>query len=284
MDFSLRKITKDLLPAFVPYLLPQAAELINSEQGLIALGAVTGSQTCGAIAGHVENGELTIFSLFVDKQVRRRGVASMLLDALLNAASFDCVCARWILPEEEFLSAEAFFMVHGFSPTEYGDEIYRLCSDSFKNAPSLKSAFSPAFRQDGNIVSVSAFTEEEMRELLGDESIPSFLRLNNFSPKELSSPICLGYRYGGRICAYIICSISDANSVAMRTALSREGAPPAVFHLLTAAAIRQVILQLGEKFFVFISPVTAPAKRLTVQLSGGKYDIWREGSCQKKLT
>lgn len=283
MDFSLRKITKDLLPAFIPYLLPQAARAIEEDCAL-ALGAVTGSKTCGAIAGHVENGELTIFSLFVDKQVRLSGAASMLLDGLIKAADCDSVSARWILPEEEFLAAETFFMVHGFSPAEYGDEIYRLCSDSFKNAPSLKSAFSPAFRQDGNIVSVSAFVEEEMRELLGDESIPSFLRLNNFSPEERSSPICLGYRYGGRICAYIICSISDDNSVAMRAALSREGAPPAVFHLLTAAAIRQVITQLGEKFFVFISPITAPAKRLTVQLSGGNYDIWHEGSCQKELT
>ncbi len=282
MDFSLRSITKELLPAFIPYLLPQAVQSIE-EVGVLALGAVTGSKTCGAIAAHAEDGELTIFSLFVDKQVRHMGVATMLLDALLNAASCKSVSARWILPEDDFAAVESFFISRGFSRAERGDQIYRLLSRDFRNAPSLRSAFLPGYHPDGNIVPVSEFTNEEIRELLSDGSIPSFLRLDCLSSAELSSPLCLGYRYENRISAYVICSISDGNSVAMRAALSREGAPPAVFHLLTAAAIRQAIARLGEDFYVFLSPVTVPALRLTKQLSGGKYDIWREGSCQMQL-
>lgn len=283
MSIKLLKITNELLPAFTPYLLPQAAAAVGS-RGFLALGAAEGSETCAAIAASLENGELNIISLYVDKKVRRRGVGSMLLEALLEKAACPKVSASWILPEEEYLAAESFFVSKGFSPAERGDDIYRLSSKDFRKAPSLRAAFLAGYIPDGNIVPVSDFTDEEMAELLSDKTIPSFLRLDNFTPEELSAPTALGYRYLGRISAYFICSVSGQDSVALRAALSREGTPPAVFHLLTSAAIKQVISRLGEDFYVFISPVTTPALRLTKQLSDGKYELWLEGACQKPFT
>ena len=284
MDFSLRPIDLDILPPFLPYLLPQAAQALRQQlEGFAAIGAVSGVHSCAAIAGIMREDELNIFSLYVDKNVRGSGIGTALYNELVRVMEPAGVCADWILPETELAAAESFFLNKGFSPAESGDEIYRLSSSELRKAPSLRSAFSPAYRQDGNIVPVSEFTDAEISELLSDESIPAFLRLDSLPGEELLSPACLGYRYGGRICAYLLCSFSGGNGVALRAALSRDNAPPAAFHLLAAAAIKQTLIYLGGDFSVFISPVTAPAKRLTEQLSGGKYEIWRSGSCVKEL-
>lgn len=283
MKTSFSEITKDSLADFSPFLLPQAVSAIGRED-TAALGAVSDGKACAAIAGTIKDGSLEIFSLYVDEKKRRAGIGSQLVSRLTDAVGCPSVSARWILPEKEFLAAEEFFLLQGFTPAFKGEDVFRLFSKDFRKAPSLHSAFLPGYRADGNIIPVSDFTDAEMRELLDDASIPHFLRLDNFSTAELSEPACLGYRYNGHISAYFICTFSGGDSVALRAAFSRPGTPPAVFHILTAAAIKQVISRLGEDFSVFIAPVTAPAMRLTLRLSGGQYEIWSEGSCDRLLS
>lgn len=282
MNFSLREITKELLPAFTPYLLPQAAEPVNEgSKDIIAIGAVTGNKTCGAAAGEISGDGLHIVSLFVDTQARGFGIGTALLRELESMAGRGKVFASWILPENDFLLTSAFFQGKGFSEISYGEEIFRLSSKDLQKAPSLRAAFLPNYRPDGNIVPVSGFSKSELEELLADNSIPPFLRLINFTKSELSQPTCLGYRYQGRIMAYLISTHSDKNSFALRAAFSRDGSPPAVFHLLMAAAIKKACEKLGKDFYVFLSPVSAPARHLAMQLSGGNYEVWREGFCEK---
>lgn len=282
MDFSLRVVDNNTLSAFIPYLLPQAvATIANGETSVFAFGAVTGDQTCGAIAGDMDGDELVIFSLYVDEKVRRQGVGKMLLNELLEIVHAQSYRAVWILPEEQFDEVESFFVANGFNKADIGASIYKLSSADFRRAPSLKSAFSDSYRPDGNIVPVSEFTDDEMLELLNDDKIENYLRLDNFTVDELTQPMSLGYRYNGHITAYFICTACSPSEVALRAAFSRSDAPPAAFHLLAAAAIYETIKLMGKDFYCFLSPVTAPALKLTEQLSGGSFEIWQEGSCRK---
>ncbi|MGI5979721.1 MAG: GNAT family N-acetyltransferase [Oscillospiraceae bacterium] len=281
MEFSIREITQEMLPAFEPYLLPQSVESLYEEDGARAFGAVCGEQTCGAAMGVVQNGVLYLMSLFVDEKVRREGIGTALLKALTDAAGTAAAEADWILPDGPFEEMDAFLQKNGFSPAERGGDITRLDTRKMRADSVLRRAFSPAFRPDGNIIPLAEMTDEQRRELYSDEEIDPFLRAERFAALFPCSSVCLGYRYGGRITAYFIAEPVGPHEGVVRAIVARKGAPPAAVLQLCAAGLNAGLPLIGGDGYLWMDTINDASRALAARLAGSSADFWHEGSASR---
>ena len=280
--FSLRVVEPGLLPAFRPYLTDQAAQDgALGRADVLTLGAVTAERrTCAAAAGRMDGAALTVTSLYVDPAVRRRGIGSALLAALLEGTAPARAEVRWLLPREDHEAFRAFLSAAGFSPGPQGEGgLYRTDAASLRLGPTLRRAFSPAFRPDGNVVPLAELTKEERGELLADPAIDPRLSLARL--EGLYSPeVSFAYRYGGRVAAYLACALTGPRDGAILAALSRPGAHPAAILQLAAAALRAGLDHLGGDFAFWADTVDRGSADLLRALSRGQCQLWLEGSAR----
>lgn len=281
MEITIREITPELLPAFEPYLLPQADEMLREESSF-AFGAVCGSQTCGAAIGVSENGTLYIGSLFVDKTVRRQGVGTALLQALTDAADTGDAETQWVLPDGDFEVLDAFLQKNGFSPAERGADITRLDTRKMRADSAIRRAFSPTFRPDGNIVRLCDITDEQRAELYADLDIQEVLRAGGLEYLFPDSPLCLGYRYGGRITAYFVAEITGEHEAVVRAVVARRGAPPAAALQLCAAGLNAGLPLLGGDGYLWMDTINDASRAFAARIAGSGAAIWHAGSASRE--
>ena len=275
---TLRRLDAALLPAFLPYLIPQAAQGVAAGRAdILALGAVTGAgQTCGAVAGELYQGVLTVFSLYVDPAVRGQGIGTLLLRSLLACCPEARPAAAWIQPAGAFDRMDAFLQGRGFAPALRDNSVYCLNTADLRRVPVIRRAFSPSFRPDGNIVSLSDLTAEEQEDLRADPSIDLRLRLDGLMD-QAAPELSFGYRYRGRIAAYLLCAVSDPGEVSILAAVARPGAHPAAFLQLITAAIHRGLALFGGDFVCWLDPIHEQAEALARELSGGTCQRWLTG-------
>lgn len=283
MEVTIRRLNAALLPAFLPYLLPEAAEAIETgRDDIIALGAVTNAnQTCGAVVGELYDERLTVFSLYVDPEVRRQGVGALLLDSLLQLYPEAKPMAAWVLPEESFTEMDAFFQARGFAAAQNEGFVYCLNTEDLRHVPVVRWAFSPTFRPDRNIVPLDELTQEEREDLLCDASIAPSLRLGELIDR-LSPELSVCYRYKGRIAAYFICGKTGAREMAVLAAVSRSWAHPAAMLQMITATIHRGLDYFGGDFLCWIEAINGEAEELVRAISGGTYSRWLIGETQQK--
>lgn len=279
-----RNITSELLPAFRPYLIPEAVRAMEENiSGVFALGAVTEDhRTCGAAAALLDEAGFTLFSLHVDPAIRRQGTATLLLRELEKFAGTALTDAEWTLPDAEFLSVDAFLCRQGFAPArrEQGG-VMRLDADTMRTLPMVRRAISPAFRPDANILPFSSISSEESADLLSDGSIPACLRPDSFTREQLSSPMSLAYRYGGRIAAYLLAEPAP-DGVAVLAAVSRDGCHSGAFLQLAMAALHYSVPFLPEGHGSYwLEALNDTAETLARHFSGGSPEIWYAGHAQR---
>ncbi|MBM6924836.1 GNAT family N-acetyltransferase [Pseudoflavonifractor phocaeensis] len=281
---GLRAIDAALLPAFVPYLTGDTVRAIGGGMpGLTALGAVTGDlRACAAVAGRAEGEGLTLSSLYVDPQIRRQGVGSALLEALLAQTGPRRTEASWFLPEEEGQTLAAFLAARGFRAETDETPICRLDMAMLRRVPSVRRAFSPAFRPDGNIVPFDRLTPEELADLEADPSIDPRLRPGQAAGR-LTPQLSFCYRYRGRIAAYFLCGQTGPDALAVLAAVSRQGAHPAAFLQLVTAAIHQGLIWFGGDFVCWLEALNDTSLALARTISGGTLQLWREGRASLEL-
>ena len=280
--FSLRVVEPGLLPAFRPYLTDQAAQDgALGRADILTLGAVTAERrTCAAAAGRMDGAALTVTSLYVDPAVRRRGIGSALLAALLERAAPRRAELSWLLPRADHEAFRAFLTAAGFSPApQAGGGLYRTDAGSLRLGPTLRRAFSPVFRPDGNVVPLAALAGAERAELLADPAIDPRLGLARL--EELYSPeVSFAYRYGGRVAAYLACALTGPRDGAILAAVSRPGAHPAAILHLAAAALRAGLDHFGGDFAFWADTVNRESADLLLALSKGRCQLWLEGSAR----
>lgn len=280
--FSLRVVEPGLLPAFRPYLTDQAAQDgALGRADVLTLGAVTAERrTCAAAAGRMDGAALTVTSLYVDPAVRRRGIGSALLAALLERAAPRRAEVSWALPQPEFDAFRAFLTAAGFrTAPQTGGGLYRAEAASLRLGPTLRRAFSPAFRPDGNVVPLAALTGAERAELLADPAID--LRLGLARLEGLYSPeVSFAYRYGGRVAAYLACALTGRRDGSILAAVSRPGAHPAAILQLAAAALRAGLDHFGGDFAFWADTVNRESADLLLALTRGQCQLWLEGSAR----
>ena len=275
---TLRRLDAALLPAFLPYLIPQAAQGVAAgREDIIALGAVTGEgKTCGAVAGELYRGVLTVFSLYVDPAVRGQGIGTLLLRSLLSSCPDARPAAAWIQPTGDFDRMDAFLQARGFAPARRDNSVYRLHTADLRRVPVVRRAFSPSFQPDGNIVPLSDLTPGDREDLGRDPSIDPRLRLDSLMD-QLTPDLSACYRYGGRIAAYLLCCVSGPGEVSILAAVARPGAHPAAFLQLTTAAIHRGLALFGGDFVCWLDPITQEVEDLAQELSGGTCQRWLTG-------
>ena len=280
--FSLRVVEPGLLPAFRPYLTDQAAQDGSlGRADVLTLGAVTAERrTCAAAAGRMDGAALTVTSLYVDPAVRRRGIGSALLAALLERAAPRRAEVSWALPQSEFDAFRAFLAAAGFrTAPQAGGGLYRAEAASLRLGPTLRRAISPAFRPDGNVVPLAALTGAERAELLADPAIDSRLGLARL--EGLYSPeVSFAYRYGGRVAAYLACAFTGRRDGSILAAVSRPGAHPAAILQLAAAALRAGLDHFGGDFAFWADTVNRESADLLLALTRGQCQLWLEGSAR----
>ena len=274
-----RRLDAALLPAFLPYLIPPAAEVIaEGREEMIALGAVTQDlKTCGAIVGELRQGRLTVFSLYVDPAARRQGVGTLLLEQLLALCPQAVPAAEWMLPQEDFDAVDAFLQARGFAPAQREASLYRLESAQLRQISAVRRAFSPTFRPDGNVVPISALTPEERHELYSDPTIDPRLQYHVLADRATPS-LCLCYRYQGRVTAYLLCGETGPGEMAILAALSRPSANPAAMLQLATALIHQGLAHFGGDFVCWLDAIHPASENLALALSGHTARRWVSGS------
>ena len=281
MELSIREITPELLPAFEPYLLPQAVEALREEENARAFGAVSGTQTCGAAVGVIEDGTLYLISLFVDEQVRRQGAGTALLQALTDAAGTAAAETEWVLPDRAFEALDAFLQHCGFTPAERGRDITRLDTRKMRADSAIRRAFSPAFRPDGNVIRLEEMTDEQRGELFTDRDIEPVLNAANFQALFPGSPLCLGYRYGGQITAYFVAEITDEHEAVVRAVVARKNAPPAAALQLCAAGLNAGLPLLGGDGYLWMDTINDASRAFAARIAGGAADFWHAGRASR---
>ena len=251
--------------------------------GLTALGAVTGDlRACAAVAGLRQGEMLTLSSLYVDPQVRRRGMGSRLLEALLAHTGARRAEAAWFLPEEEGQVLSSFLAARGFRTEREENPICRLDMAMLRRVPAVRRAFSPTFRPDGNIVPFDRLTPEELADLEADPSIDPRLRPGQAAGR-LTPQLSFCYRYRGRIAAYFLCGQTGPDSLAVLAAVSRQGAHPAAFLQLVTAAIHQGLIWFGGDFVCWLEALNDTSLALARTISGGTLQLWRGGRASLEL-
>lgn len=249
---------------------------------IIALGAVTNAnQTCGAVVGELYDERLTVFSLYVDPEVRRQGVGALLLDSLLQLYPAAKPMAAWVSPEESFTEMDAFFQARGFAAAQNEGFVYCLNTEDLRHVPVVRWAFSPTFRPDRNIVPLDELTQEEREDLLCDASIAPSLRLGELIDR-LSPELSVCYRYKGRIAAYFICGKTGAREMAVLAAVSRSWAHPAAMLQMITATIHRGLDYFGGDFLCWIEAINGEAEELVRAISAGTYSRWLIGETQQK--
>ena len=280
MKFSYRDIDRNNIKAFQNYILPDMVQAATeTDDGIIMVGAVAdGKETCGAAAGVIVDDMVMLYSLFVDEKVRHMGIGTALVHEFLQRAGDRAmIFAMWTLPEKKFEEMSAFMNTCGFGGQYTSCPVYRLEISLMKNVPVLGRAFSPNFRMDANIVPVRDFTEEEAAELLQNSDIEDCLKPDNFEPEELAADICLGYRYGGHIQAYLLCERTGEHDYAILGTAAVEGANPAAFLLLAAAVLHNIYTAAGENANVWLEAINEKAEKLAGSLSRDTCTLWTQG-------
>ena len=273
-----RRLDAALLPAFLPYLNPLASEgLREGWEEILAVGAVAdGGKTGGAAAVALDGGVLTLFSLYVVPAVRGQGIGTRLLDALWACCPEARPAASWIQPVEDFDRMDAFLQARGFAPARRDRGVYCLHTTDLRRVPVVRRAFSPTFQPDGNIVPLAQLTPGEREDLGTDPGIDPRLRLDSLMD-QAAPQLSFGYRYRGRIAAYLLCAVSDPGEVSILAAVARPGAHPAAFLQLVTAAIHQGLALFGDDFVCWLDPITQQAEALARELSGGTCQRWLTG-------
>ena len=125
-------------------------------------------------------------------------------------------------------------------------------------------------------------TDAQRAELYADTDIAPVLRASNFEELFPGSPVCLGYRYGGRITAYFVAEQTGAHEGVVRAVVARRDAPPAAALQLCAAGLSAGLPLLGGDGYLWMDTINDASRAFAARISGGTADFWHGGSASRE--
>ena len=191
MEWNIRVLDREELPGFQPYLLPETARSLGwRENGLLALGLVTGRSACGAAAARWSGTSAELTDLFVDASVRRHGGGKTLLEALLQrlaAEGVTQISADYVLRGEELDAMDHLMDICGFSTPQKRSRVFQVRSERFHDDPRLGAAFSHQYRTSPAVCVLKEVPEAALAELGAAEDIPEHLSWRPFGIRRCPS-------------------------------------------------------------------------------------------------
>lgn len=271
-QFSFRLVSPKTLAPFRQYLLPYIArEAGQLDSGLTVLGAVWGELACGAAALRRSAETCELVSLFVDPQVRRRGVGGALADLALERSAREgtyFLTASYVLGGEELAAMDALFVRRGGIPQAVAP-VYTMHSAEFHENRLLCAAFRPQFQPASQLCPFSRLKPEQLERLGEEKGIPFQVSLEGCRGR-MDLELSLAWVSGGQIGAYILGYENTPGSFVLSAAW-RGSAPPASFLALLRGQLNLCYYQGGGDFFYHVSAVSPAADQLVQKITGGHF-------------
>ena len=273
---AVTSIDAENLTYFRRFLLPQAADRIDTGEQLPAVGLAEGTVACGAAAGYIEENEFQLLSLFVAPDYRRKGGGSRMLAAfrevLQTLPEISFLGAHYTVTQEDHLTLEPFFQANGFL-SEKEKSPYRSVMLGELSGKGFFSAPEP----DRLPAGVQPFSELPPiyvrlleKRLAAEENTQS-----PFSADTLNGELSLGVVEDGKIAACVVFDGTFPDRVTLAYAGSKPaGKAPMLFPVLLRSAFGRLQKRFPPETEVVFQTVTPESDRLAEKLlepaGGGK--------------
>lgn len=285
MEWNIRVLDRGELPGFQPYLLPETARSLGwRENGLLALGLVTGRNACGAVAARWSGTSAELTDLFVDASVRRRGGGKALLEALLQRlamAGVTQISADYVLRGEELDAMDQLMDDCGFSAPQRRSRVFRVCSEQFHDDPRLGAAFSHQYRTPPGVCTLGEVPKAALEELSAAEDIPEYLSWETLRDQALPE-LSVGLMQGDKVAAYLLAQEGGGGCVLL-SAVRRSEAPLTAFQTLLLELVNRTWYRFGGDFPFYFSTLTPRVEQLALRIMGDRYEDYEEHTCARTL-
>ncbi len=254
------------------YILPYInAQMQQDPESFAALGAVWKSFAVGAavITEDPESpGAAAVASLFVDPQVRGRGVGTALLAACAEAAAAagaETLTISYTLGGEELEAMDRAVRAMGGEPA-FRIPVYTMDSTDYHDSRLVGRAFRPDYTMPENVVRFTDLKPEQIEALLADQDVPWY---SPGTQPELS----LAFLQNGHIAGFWLgCKSAPGNYTVMGVWRSPD-APFNIFNTLLAAHVNLCYTHCGGEFLYHCSA--------TIEIVYKLIQTYTEGKCRR---
>lgn len=280
MDVTIRVLDRRELPGFRSYLLLETiAALERQDPDVLALGAVVGHSSCGAVSARLSrDGMAELTGLFVDGAARRQGVGGRLLDDLkrrLEEIGVDGLSADYVLREEELAAMDGLLSSRGFYSEGTRSRVFAAHSGQFHDDKRLGPCFSPKYCAAPGVFPLSEAPEAALAELEEAENMPDYLSWSRLLGRYLPD-LSVALLREGRVEAYLLAGESGDGGCVLMAAVSRKGAPPTAFLSLLKELLNRCYYWRGGDFPFYFSTLTPRVERLALGLLKDRYTDYEE--------
>jgi len=258
---------------FATYLLPAVREEIAAGRNMIAVGAADDSHAYGAAAAQIRNGEMRLISVYVDKSVRRKGIGTALVEGLAQLVleqddSVMGAVADYMIEDEDQKGIEKFLKRMGFSEPQESHRLFAVDTARLHKMPYIGAAFSVHFQDDPHIRTFAEITDEQMKEIAEDSSVPAPLKPDN-SFHHIWKRAATIWVEDGHVMGWLLCYQGFDGGIVLSAACKRAGAPKGCFHKLLLSSANRCFVMLGHDFTCYISTINEHAGSLVEKIAAG---------------
>ena len=232
------------------YIMPHiTGEMQQEPENFAAVGAAWNNRAIGAAViteDPDEPGAAAVASLFVDPEVRGKGVGKALLAACADIAAeagAEVLTLTYTLDGEDLEAMDCVVRSMGGVP-EFRRPVFTMSSADFHDSRVLGRAFRPDYRRPENIVPFIDLTPEQLEELQEDPDAPWY---NPWMQPELS----LAYLHEGRVAGFLLGRMSSPGSYAVQGIWRSSSAPFNTIHTLLLAHVNLCYTHNGGADFLY---------------------------------
>ena len=253
------------------YILPHiSAEMQREPERFVVLGAAWNECAVGAAVLTDDTdtpNAAALASLFVDPQVRRRGVGTALLNASLKIAAevgrAEELTLFYTLDGEELEAMDNFVRALGGQP-EFRYPVYTMDSSDFHASRLVGRAFLPDYRMPGNVIRFIDMTPAQLEALHSDPEAPWY------SPG-MQPELSLAYLRDGHVVGFWLGCKSVPGNYSVMGIWRSPDAPFNTLNALLAAHVNLCYSHCGGDFLYHCSTGVAYAEKIVQTYTEGKY-------------
>ncbi len=282
INVSFCRLGRIIPEPFAGYVLPYVRKMIaqtNDAAPCTVLGAIWNGLACAAavVIWNEDSAYGELLSLFVDPKARSCGIAGRMIDLLLEEAKnrgMRELTVDYILNGEALAAMDALFLRRG-AAVKTGAPVCGMLSDDFLDSPLLGPALRPGWKRDPSIVLFSELTQQQLRTLETEESLPWFLRPSALGGK-LDPALSVAWVTDGKPVAFSLCFSCGDRMFCHSSSWRGPDAPKGSFRALVCTQINQCWYRSGGSFLFFISPINPRSAAMAEWFTGGNYEPYTQ--------